>query len=91
MSTELLKSVSLEKKADFNLPKGATIVSKNVTLSAEEIENGFLLKKSYDIKWIKEGSDDTSYEYFSRTWFSKENPIQITLPNDTKSLADKLD
>jgi hypothetical protein len=91
MSSELLKSASLEKKKDFTLPKGGTIISKEVRLSVEEIENGFLLRKSYDIKWTMKDSDDSNYEYFSRTWFSKDNPIQITLPDESKSLADKLD
>lgn len=91
MSTELLKSASLEKKKDFTLPKGGVIISKEVRLSVEEIENGFLLRKSYDIKWTNAESDDSNYEYFTRTWFSKDNPIQITMPDETKSLADKLD
>ncbi len=91
MSAELLKSASLEKRKDFTLPKGASIISKEVRLNVEEIENGFLLRKSYDIKWTNEESDDSNYEYFTRTWFSKDNPIQITMPDESKSLADKLD
>ncbi len=90
MSTELLKSASLEKKKDFTLPKGATIISKEVRLSVEEIENGFLLRKSYDIKWTNGEDDASNYDYFTRTWFSKDNPIQITMPDESKSLADKL-
>lgn len=91
MSSELLKSASLEKKKDFTLPKGGTIISKEVRLNVEEIENGFLLRKSYDIKWTSKESDDSNYEYFTRTWFSKDNPIQITMLDESKSLADKLD
>jgi len=91
MSTELLKSASLENKKNFTLPKGASIISKEVRLNVEEIENGFLLRKSYDIKWTNAESDDSNYEYFTRTWFSKDNPIEITMPDESKSLADKLD
>jgi len=91
MATELLKSASLEKKKDFVLPKGGTIISKEVRLNVEEIENGFLLRKSYDIKWTGPDSDGSNYEYFTRTWFSKDNPIEINMPDDSKSLADKLD
>ena len=86
----LLKSASLEKKKNFTLPKGGTIISKEVRLNVEEIENGFLLRKSYDIKWTNAESEGTNYEYFSKTWFSKENPIQINMPEESKSLADKL-
>jgi hypothetical protein len=91
MATELLKSASLEKKKDFVLPKGGTIISKEVRLNVEEIENGFLLRKSYDIKWTNAESENSNYEYFTRTWFSKDNPIEINMPEDSKSLADKLD
>ena len=92
MATELLKSASLEKKKDFTLPKGGTIISKEVRLTVEEIENGFLLRKSYDLQWTtKDKPNDTRYEYFTKIWFSETNPIQITLPEASKSLADKLD
>ncbi len=85
---ELLKSARLEAKKEFKLPKGATIIKKDVTLSVEEIENGFLLRKSYDIKWSNtEG--DSNYEYFTKSWFSEENPITVNMPEE-KSLADKL-
>lgn len=85
---ELLKSARLEAKKEFKLPKGATIIKKDVTLSVEEIENGFLLRKSYDIKWSN-AEGDNNYEYFTKSWFSEENPITVNMPEE-KSLADKL-
>lgn len=85
---ELIKSARLEAKKEFKLPKGATIIKKDVNLSVEEIENGFLLRKSYDIKWSN-AEGDSNYEYFSRSWFSEENPITVNMPEE-KSLADKL-
>jgi len=89
MSTELLKSARLESKKSFTLPKGGSITKKNVSLSVKEIENGFLLTKSYDLEWV-DSKGSNHYEYFDKNWFSKENPIQITMP-DEKSLADKLE
>lgn len=86
---ELLKSARLESKKEFKLPEGATIIKKDVTLSVEEIENGYILRKSYDIKWNNE-EGNSNYEYFSKCWYSKENPITVNMPKD-KSLADKLD
>lgn len=37
-----------------------------------------------------DGDEDrrTEYEYFTKTWFSKDNPITFKEP---KNLADKLD
>jgi hypothetical protein len=85
---ELIKSARLEAKKEFKLPKGATVIKKDVTLSVEEIENGFLLRKSYDIKWSN-AEGDSNYEYFTKSWFSEENPITVNMPEE-KSLADKL-
>lgn len=88
MDKDLITSARLEKKKEFTLPKGATIIKKDVNLTVEEIENGYLLKKSYDIRWTNQ-EGDTQYEYFTKVWFSEENPITINMPSE-KSLADKL-
>ena len=90
MATELLKSARLESKKSFTLPKGGTITRKNVSLSVKEIENGYLLTKNYDLEWT-DSKGNNHYEYFDKNWFSKDNPIEINLPDETKSLADKLD
>jgi hypothetical protein len=87
-----LENVSLESKSSFKLPAGATIVKQSENISVKEIENGFILRKSYDIQWLPSGESEghTKYEYFSKEWFSKDNPIKITMPKE-KSLAEKLD
>ena len=58
--------------------------------SVEEIENGFITTKSWDIKYEikKEGEDDTrtDYVYFSKKWYTKEDPLVLKVTN--KSLAD---
>ena len=86
---ELINTARLESKKTFTLPEGATITRKDVSLCVEEIENGYILRKNYDIKWVNEEGEN-QYDYFSRSWFSKENPIKVTMPKE-KSLADKLD
>jgi hypothetical protein len=86
---ELLKSARLESKKNFTLPKGATVTKKNVSLTVREIENGYLLSKSYDLEWSDEKGSN-HYEYYTKEWFSETNPIEINMP-DQKSLADKLD
>lgn len=89
MGKEILNA-EFEGKKEFTLPEGAVILKSNYTISVREIENGFILKKSYDIKYMIE--DETQYEYFNKEWYSKENPLKITLPKESsKSLADKLD
>lgn len=86
--TELLKSARLESKKTFSLPKGGSITKKNVSLQVKEIENGFLLTKSYDLEWV-DSKGSNHYEYFDKCWYSETNPIEINMP-DEKSLADKL-
>ena len=43
MAGEFLTSARLESKKTFNLPSGAKIVKKNVSLTVREIENGFII------------------------------------------------
>jgi|694.fasta_scaffold00217_28 hypothetical protein len=88
-TSKAIESAEFEGKREFKLPEGATIIKNSHTISVREIENGFILRKSYDIKWML--GDDSNYEYFSKEWWSKENPLKITMPKEEKSLADKLD
>jgi hypothetical protein len=86
----MLKEASYESKTEFNLPEGAEIVKKDVRVNVEEIENGYLICKSFDIKYTLDG--ESNWEYYSKKWFSKENPIDID--DDTEemiSLADKFE
>ena len=88
MKRESINEVSLEKKKSFTLPEGATIISQSERVTVREIENGFIMSKSFDIKY--QVGDDNNYEYYTKEWFSKDNPVQITMPKE-KSLAEKLD
>jgi hypothetical protein len=69
-------------------PKGAKILRQSVSTTTEPIENGFLVTKSYDGRYStssdKEGNDH--YFSYSKKWFSKEDPLTITV-ND-EELAD---
>lgn len=85
---ELINSARLESKKTFFLPEGATITRKDISVTVEEIENGYILRKSYDIKWTN-SEGESQYEYFTKSWFSKTNPITVNMPD--KTLADKLD
>lgn len=82
-----LKSARFEAKKDFVLPKGGTIIKNEHSMTVREITNGFIISKSYDIKWTL--GDDSNYEYFTKEWFTETNPMTITMPKEM-SLADKL-
>ena len=83
-------NIEVEGKRTFKLPKGGTVIRKSANISVREIENGFILRKSYDIKWQDSKGED-HYEYFTKEFYSEENPVTIIQPEEEKSLADKLD
>lgn len=89
MATEALKSATFKQKEIDNIPKGATILSKDVTITVEEIENGFLICKSINVKYQKKDSDYNDYSYVTKKYFAKENPLEIDMEKvSDKSLAD---
>lgn len=82
-------TMTQEKKKE--VPKGAKITGQTIRTETEQIENGFLISKNYDITY-EEGAGDnkrTGYCYYTKKWFSKVDPLTITL-ND-KALADAFD
>lgn len=89
MEKSILGNIEIEEQKEFVLPKGATLIKSTENISVRKISNGYVLRKSYDIKWKPSGSDDTQYEYYSKEWFSETNPVSIAIPKE-KSLADKL-
>ena len=82
-----LKRLTYNTSNGEGVPKGATILSKDVSVNVEEIENGFLIVKNYDIKY--QMKDNTGYAYITKKWFSEKNPLDINL--EGLSLADKFD
>jgi len=84
---EALEKATFKQKEIDNIPKNAKILSKSISVIVEEIENGFLISKSTDIKY--EHEKKTEYSYTTKRYFSKENPLEINL--DNLKLADKID
>lgn len=86
-----LTRATFKKKEIDTIPVGAKILSKDVTMNVEEIENGYLLCKCIEIKY--EYDKRTDYSYTTKKWFSTENPISINtdaiLDNDSDELIDK--
>lgn len=87
---EALTRATFKQKEVDNIPKGAKILSKDVSISVEEIENGFLVCKSIELKY--EHDKRTDYSYNTKKYFSKENPLEIDMEKfSEKSLADNFD
>ena len=87
---EALTRATFKTKDISNVPEGAKILKKDTDLSVEEIENGFLVVKSTEIKYQYDGRTD--YTYMTKKWFAKENPMEIDMEAmEGKTLADNFD
>lgn len=87
---EALTRASFKQKEVNNIPKGSKILSKDISISVEEIENGFLVSKNIEVKYEKDKR--TEYSYHTKKYFSKENPLDIDLEKfSEKSLADNFE
>ena len=86
----LLNEASFESKKSFKLPEGAEVISENKRVTVREIEDGYILSVSCDLKYKRREEEGTQYEYYTKEYFSKDNPLKITMPKE-KSLAEKLD
>lgn len=84
------KTVSFEfkSKKEFILPKGSTIVSKNCRVTVEEISNGFLIIKSWEISYM-DSKKEKHWDYFDQKYYSKENLYEEVL-EESMELVDKL-
>jgi hypothetical protein len=83
---EALTRATFKQKEVDNIPKGAKIISKDVSITVEEIENGFLVSKSTEIKY--EFDKRTDYSYITKKFYAKENPLEIDMEGlDDKTLA----
>ena len=72
---EALTRATFKSKEVDTIPDKAKILSKDVSLSVEEIENGFLISKNTEIKYQFDGRTD--YSYNTKKWFSVDNPLEI--------------
>ena len=87
---EALTRATFKSKEVDTIPKGAKILSKDVSITVEEIENGFLVCKSTEFKY--EYEKRTDYSYHTKKYYSKDNPLNINLEglsDDKNSIADK--
>lgn len=84
-------STTIREEKDRRPPEGAKIIEQTIRTETEEIENGWLITKSYDGRYqLKDSKDDYgNYFNYSKKWYSKEDPLEITVKD--KSLADAFD
>lgn len=83
---EALTRATFKQKEVDNIPKGAKILSKDVSITVEEIENGFLVSKSTEVKY--EHEKRTDWSYITKKFYAKENPLEIDMEGlDDKTLA----
>jgi hypothetical protein len=76
-------------KKNSKPPKGAIIIEETTRTETEEIENGWLVIKTCDGRYRpKDASEDSYAEWFSysQKWYSKEDPLEITVKD--KSVAE---
>lgn len=77
------KEISYKSKESKTLPQGAKILKKRCDISIREIENGYIMRKSYDIKYSL--NDNTDYFYYTEETYYKTDP---TAAKEKMMLAD---
>jgi hypothetical protein len=84
-----IKNASYNSKETFTLPEGAKVLKKDYNIRVEEIENGFIVIKSYDIQY--QVGDNKDYGYYHKKWYSETNPLKIDIDDEAeqKYLADE--
>lgn len=88
-STSVTTTMRSESKQVKEVPKDAEIVNSSITTETEEIENGWLITKRYDITYRMKSNKDghNEYAYYNKKWFSKEDPLKIDLKDKSLSEA----
>jgi hypothetical protein len=78
-------TVTNKVKENREPPAGAKIISKTVRTETEQIENGWLISKNFDISYEVKG--ERNYSYYSKRWYSKTDPLEVKITD--VSLADE--
>ena len=94
ISKDTMKTnVSFTERTENTIKKegvqtGAKILHKSVNTSTEQIENGYLITKSYDIKY-QDAKGQSDYAYYTKKWYSKEDPLEIKIKDSALAEAFK--
>lgn len=87
--TQTAKEISTTSEKGTGVPKGAEILKTETRVTVEEIENGFIITKSVETKYRIKESEHSDWDYNTKKYYSKTDPLEIKL-ND-KSLAESFD
>lgn len=86
VSTSVRISQNTSEKQNKPIPKGAMILSKETRIDTEQIENGFIVSKTWDIRWKMKEEDSSEYTYITKKFYSKDDPLTVSTTD--KALAD---
>jgi hypothetical protein len=84
-----MKSISVTKESSkgVGVPAGAEVLKADTNVRVKKIENGYIVSKSTDTKYMLNG--ETNWDYSTKEFYSKTDPFEIKIKN--KSLADSFD
>lgn len=88
MASEVsIRKISKENK---ELPTGAKILSKESRITIEQIENGYLICKSTDVRYTLGSGKEThtEYAYITKKMYSETDPFELKLNTKNKALSD---
>jgi hypothetical protein len=71
------------------IPEGAEILNTTTSVDVEEIENGFIICKRVETKYMAPGKEYSDWNTETKKYYSKENPLSISV--EDKELADMFD
>lgn len=80
---------SSESEGEEKVPAGSEILSRSTSVDIEEIENGFIINKRTEVKYMAPKKEYSDYCSYTKKWYSKTNPL--TINSDDKELADLFD
>ena len=85
-----ISQARFDKKEIVKLPANSEVINEDKDITVKEIENGFIISVRTEIKYKAKGKDYVDFLYYTKEWFSKENPITIDTKMVEKSIADLL-
>ena len=77
------KEISYESKEEKTIPAGAKVLKKSCSVGIREIENGFIMRKSYDVKFSV--NEQIDWLYYTEETYYKTDP---TAKKEKTMLAD---
>jgi len=85
----MIHRATFKSKEITDIPVGAKILSKELSINVEEIENGFLICKLSNLTYSH--NEETCFACITKKYFSKENPLNIITGGEitSDSIADK--